>query len=76
MIQKYTRESTVANLKDYCYHAKDKDAFMEVTEWVNGEGFDIVINDGRDNKHFTLTYGELDLLNILVTYKESKDESS
>jgi predicted chitinase len=25
-------------------HTSDKDDFVEVTEWINGEGFDICIN--------------------------------
>jgi len=38
---------------------------MEVTEWNNGEGFDVTIDD----KHFSLTYGEFELLNVLARIK-------
>lgn len=41
--------------------AKDDD-FIEVTEWTNGEGYDISIND----RHFNLTCGEIDAINFLV----------
>lgn len=60
----YTRKAIFAQLKDYCHLAK-KDSFMEVTEWKNGEGWDISI----DNKQFSLTHGELQLLIILTSIK-------
>lgn len=40
--------------------AKDSD-YITVTEWANGEGFDVDIND----KKFGLTYGQLKAINIL-----------
>jgi hypothetical protein len=39
---------------------------MEVTEWHNGEGFDVSIGD---EKYFSLTHGEFELLNVLVRIK-------
>ena len=41
---------------------KNKSSFIEITEWTNGEGWDIVINE----KMFNLTYGELEAINYLV----------
>ena len=55
------RKSVNDNLQKYDYLAKDSD-FIEVTEWANGEGWDISIND----KIFQLTCGELDAINYLV----------
>lgn len=46
------RKSVNDNLQKYDYLAKDSD-FIEVTEWANGEGWDISIND----KLFQLTCG-------------------
>ena len=43
------------------YLAK-KDDFIEVTEWTNGEGWDITIND----KVIPLTRGELDAIDYLT----------
>lgn len=60
----YTRKAVFAELQDYCHLAK-KDSFMEVTEWKNGEGWDVSINE----KHFSLTHGELQLLIILTSIK-------
>jgi hypothetical protein len=39
--------------------------FMEVTEWYNGEGFDVAIGD----KHSRLTWGEFEALQALVHHK-------
>lgn len=41
---------------------KSKSSFIEITEWTNGEGWDITI----DEKIFSLTYGELEAINYLV----------
>jgi hypothetical protein len=61
----YTRNSVFSELRDYCHLAK-KDSFMEVTEWKNGEGWDVTIND---EKHFSLTHGEMQLLTILTSIR-------
>ena len=55
------RKSISDELHKYDYLAKTNQ-FIEVTEWVNGEGWDISIDD----KHFSLTEGELDAINYLV----------
>ena len=41
---------------------KNKSSFIEITEWTNGEGWDIAINE----KMFNLTYGELEAINYLT----------
>ena len=60
-METYTRKSAFAELKDYCHLSKGG-SFMEVTEWKNGEGWDVTI----DLRSFTLTHGEFELLNILA----------
>ena len=45
--------------------AKDGD-FIEVTEWTNGEGWDISIND----RLLHLTHGEFDAINYLTKVLE------
>ena len=62
------RKSIFDDLKKYSHLAKEDD-FIEVTEWTNGEGWDITIND----KHFSLTFGELDAINYLVKALEYKE---
>ena len=56
-----SRKSVSDDLSKYCVCAK-KDDFIEITEWSNGEGWDITIND----KHIYLTDGELKAINYLV----------
>ena len=55
------RKSVSDELKKYDHLAKDMD-FIEVTEWTNGEGWDIWLND----RLMSLTYGQLEAINYLV----------
>lgn len=46
-------------------HLVNKDSnkdYIEITEWYNGEGYDITLGD----KMFSLTYGELNAINYLI----------
>jgi hypothetical protein len=43
--------------------------YMEVTEWSNGEGWDININRKNGDERFSLTYGEWELLQVLINWK-------
>lgn len=62
MMKLENRKSVYENLKRFDCLAKE-DSFIEVIEWTNGEGFDISIDD---NKHLSLTYGEIDAINYLT----------
>ena len=58
-----TRKSTFVELKDYCIGSMAKDGidkghFLEVTEWSNGEGYDIHIYDSSGERNLGLTYGQ------------------
>ena len=57
----YERKAVTDSLKKYDHLAKDSD-FIEVTEWANGEGWDISLND----KLISLTYGQLEAIKYLV----------
>lgn len=59
------RPTVSDDLKKYCHLSKDSD-FIEITEWSNGEGWDVTIND----RHFHLTYGELEAINFLTKFLE------
>lgn len=59
----YKRKTINDKLSKYTYSTKDNSSYIEITEWKNGEGWDIDI-DGR--KHITLTLGELEAINYLV----------
>lgn len=58
-----SRKSVHDDLKKYDYISKDN-GYIEVTEWVNGEGIDVTIESGS-TKLISLTYGELDAINYL-----------
>lgn len=64
-----SRKSINDKLKKYDYLAKDND-FIEVIEWTNGEGYDIIIND----KIISLTRGQIDAINYLVSSLEYKSD--
>ena len=49
------------NLKKYIYGGKDSD-YITLTEWANGEGYDIDIN----GKLITLSDSELEAINYLI----------
>lgn len=58
-----SRKSVHDDLKKYDYLSKDS-GYVEVTEWVNGEGIDVTIESGS-TKLISLTYGELNAINHL-----------
>jgi hypothetical protein len=62
------RRAVFSELKGYCMHSGDHD-YMEVTEWASGEGFDIVIDRKRGLEKFSLSYGEWDLLQVLMHWR-------
>jgi hypothetical protein len=62
------RRAVFAELKDYCHLSRNND-YMEVTEWSNGEGYDICIDRKNGGEKFSLTYGEVELLMILLNWK-------
>jgi hypothetical protein len=65
-IDKYQRKATFTSLEQFCIFDINKPGnFIEVTEWANGEGFDVEINNS-DIKRFQLTFGEFDALKHLI----------
>lgn len=67
------RKSVSDSLKKYTW-TNDENSFIEVTEWTNGEGWDINICDNGDNKIFSLHYGELEAINYLRKVLEYADK--
>lgn len=63
------RRAVFAELKGYCHHSTGDDDYMEVTEWSNGEGYDICIDRKRGGEKFSLTYGEWELMQVLINWK-------
>jgi hypothetical protein len=60
-MEKGTRKSIRDDLKTYCHLSKNHD-YIELTEWSNGEGFDVDINS---REKFSLTRGEFDAIRKL-----------
>ncbi len=59
------RKSLACELNKFCCMSKEHD-FIEVTEWSNGEGWDIAISSNTD-KNISLTSGELEGIKTLVS---------
>lgn len=60
-MEKYTLKTINENLNKFDYLAKEDD-FIEITEWNNGEGWTIHINEHVIN----LTIGQLEAINYLT----------
>jgi len=73
LIDSYKRRSVFTQLKPFCHFAKD-DGFIEVTEWINSEGFDVQIGSVK-NESFRLTWGEFDALKKLVKQLDRNAET-
>ena len=58
----YNRKSLMVELKDFDYLAKEDD-FVEVTEWGNGEGYDITL---WDNQVMSITMGQFNAIKKLI----------
>jgi hypothetical protein len=56
------RTSIKDDLRKYD-HLANKDSIIQVTQWTNGEGWDISIDD---EPVISLTWGQLDAINYLV----------
>ena len=69
-IDKYDRKSVFADLSQFDYLAK-KDSYIEITEWKNGEGFDININNYQE-QYFNITHGQLKAIKKLIKVLDKK----
>lgn len=56
------RTSVKDDLRKYD-HLANKDSIIQVTQWANGEGWDISIDD---ESVISLTWGQLDAINYLT----------
>lgn len=68
-MEKYNKKSVYEKLKTFDYLSKE-DSFIEVTEWHNGEGWDITIDD----KIISLTHGQLAAINHLTSTLDYYEE--
>jgi DNA-directed RNA polymerase subunit RPC12/RpoP len=60
------RNAAFVELKEFCHFSmgerKGKGDFLEVTEWSNGEGYDIHISDVNGKNKFEITNGQMEAL--------------
>jgi len=61
------RNSVFTELNPFCYLSGDND-YIEVTEWTNGEGFDITISDKSGDRITSMTYGEYKALKKVIKF--------
>lgn len=69
MVDTYNRKAKWIELKPYCHHSGDN-SFMEVVEWGNEEGFDVLIEGKNRSERVSMTWGQWDALQVLVAYRE------
>ena len=62
------RSSVFSEIGTYCHFSSEGD-YIEVVEWSNGEGVDVTIERKRAVERFSLTFGEWDLLQVLMNWK-------
>ena len=65
MIEIKTVQTLKASLKEFCQWSGDHH-YIEVTEWLNGDGVDIKLQDTNGIHEFYLTWGQLNALNACI----------
>ena len=63
-VERKQLKSVNCSLRNFTY-GQNSD-YIVVTEWNNGEGWDIFINE----RHVSLTYGQLEAINYLTKHLE------
>lgn len=66
-----SKNSVNYELQKFDYLA-DKDSYIDITEWSNGEGYDVDITSNSCYKHISITRGELDAIIYLTSTLDFK----
>lgn len=66
------RDCVSAKLMDYDYLA-NKDDYIEITRWANGEGWDISLSEQCQTINFSISFGELKAIKKLIKELENHD---
>ena len=69
-MEQYTRKSIFDTLSKYDYLESDKHAFIEITEWKNEEGYNIIIETESKSLEFSLSIGQIKAINHLINCLE------
>lgn len=72
-IDLYDRKAAFTELKQFCHLSKEHD-FVEVTEWHNGEGFDINVSSSIDS-FMSVSYGQFNAIKSLIKELEKRYEN-
>lgn len=67
-IEENTRRAITLKTRPYC-HLTDEDSFIEVTQWSNGEGYDVHISNKGSDQTFSITDGEFEALTVAIRYR-------
>ena len=70
-ISEYERKSLFAELKQWCFGYGSEHDYIEVTEWANGQGFDVDIETNQ-RQRFQLTWRQWEALKHLVNKIENE----
>jgi hypothetical protein len=63
-IESYKRKAVMCSLEKFDYACKEH-SYVEVTEWHNGEGFDVNVSNHTDRTVY-FTHGEFKLIKKLI----------
>lgn len=66
-IKTFTRKEFTTPLKGKCIFAGEND-YISLCEWANSEGVDVYVSTKNEDKHISLTWGELEALKELYKY--------
>ena len=64
-MERSKRNAIFEELKGYCIFGQKND-YIEVTEWSNGDGVDVDVSAVDGNQRFSLTWGQFDLLKKMI----------
>ena len=70
-VNEYERRSLFAELKQWCFGYGSEHDYIEITEWENGEGFDVDIETNQ-RQRFQLTWRQWEALKHLVNKIENE----
>lgn len=66
-IEMSTRKAANVELSNLCHLSRAEGPdFIEVTEWTNGEGWDVQINTVGDTQTFGITWGQFRAMKKLI----------
>jgi hypothetical protein len=71
------RRSVFSPLEDWCTFSIGKTHdFIEVTEWTNGEGYDVQICDSQRTVLSSFTWGQFQLIKKLIKHLDESTNNS